>query len=182
MGSQNKHILIVDDETSICEILGQFLQKKGYTVTTAESAENALNLMSAIAVDLVVTDIKMPGLSGVELLRKIKDKYSTIPVLITTGFPTLDSAIDALKSGASDYLTKPFHLEEISEKVKKALDRKQLEEENLLFSKLVALHEVAKVLASTLDIADLNKKFIDYSIRMSKACRKSSSRSANAPA
>ena len=117
----------------------------------------------------MVTDIKMPGISGVELLKQIKEKNNTLPVLITTGFPTLDSAIDALKFGASDYLTKPFHLEEISEKVKRALERKQLEEENLLFSKLVSLHEVTKILASTLDVIDLNTKFLDYSIRMSKA-------------
>lgn len=169
MGSQSKHILIVDDESSICEILGQFLQKKGYTVTTAGCAEAALEILNAIAVDLVVTDIKMPGMTGVELLKIIKEKSNSLPVLITTGFPTLDSAIDALKLGANDYLTKPFHLEEIGEKVKRALDRKQLEEENLLFSKLVALHEVTKILASTLDVVDLNKKFLDYSIRMSKA-------------
>jgi DNA-binding NtrC family response regulator len=111
----------------------------------------------------------MPGISGVELLKRIKEKNNSLPVLITTGFPTLDSAIDALKYGANDYLTKPFHLEEISEKVKRALARKQLEEENLLFSKLVSLHEVTKILASTLDVIDLNTKFLDYSIRMSKA-------------
>jgi putative nucleotidyltransferase with HDIG domain len=169
MVSQNKHILIVDDERSICEILGQYLQKKGYTVTIAQSAERALELMGNVGIDLVVTDIKMPGISGVELLKRIKEKDNSLPVLITTGFPTLDSAIDALKFGANDYLTKPFHLEEISEKVKRALSRKQLEEENLLFSKLVSLHEVTKILASTLDVIDLNTKFLDYSIRMSKA-------------
>ncbi len=169
MASQNKHILIVDDETSICEILGQYLQKKGYAVTTAQSAEHALKLLGTVGIDLVVTDIKMPGISGVELLKQIKEKNNFLPVLITTGFPTLDSAIDALKFGASDYLTKPFHLEEISEKVKRALARKQLEEENLLFSKLVSLHEVTKILASTLDLTNLNTKFLDYSIRMSKA-------------
>ena len=151
------------------EILAQFLRKKGYEVFTAGSGESALDILSNESIDLVVTDIKMPGISGVDLLKYINENQQTIPVLITTGFPTLDTAIEALKLGAYDYLTKPFHLEEIAEKVKRAIISKQLEEENLLFSKLVSLHEVTKILASTLEIIDLNHKFLDYSIKMSKA-------------
>lgn len=169
MESNRKQILIVDDEASICEILAQFLRKKGYEVFTAGSGESALDILSNESIDLVVTDIKMPGISGVDLLKYINENQQTIPVLITTGFPTLDTAIEALKLGAYDYLTKPFHLEEIAEKVKRAIISKQLEEENLLFSKLVSLHEVTKILASTLEIIDLNHKFLDYSIKMSKA-------------
>ena len=90
-------------------------------------------------------------------------------MLLTTGFPTLDSAIEALKLGAFDYLTKPFHLEEIGEKIKRALLNKHMEEENRLFSKLVSLHEVTKILASTHEINDLNRKVLDYTIKISKA-------------
>lgn len=169
MKSDQKKILVVDDEVPICEILAQFLNKKGYEVFTAASGEEALDILSASPVDLVVTDIKMPGISGVDLLKYIKENQQSVPVLITTGFPTLDTAIEALKLGAYDYLTKPFHLEEIGEKVKRAMINKQLEEENLLFSKLVSLHEVTKILASTLEISELNTKFLDYSIRMAKA-------------
>ncbi|NLG16155.1 MAG: response regulator [Fibrobacter sp.] len=169
MKSDQKKVLVVDDEVSICEILAQFLNKKGYEVFTAASGEEALDILSASPVDLVVTDIKMPGISGVDLLKYIKENQQSVPVLITTGFPTLDTAIEALKLGAYDYLTKPFHLEEIGEKVKRAMINKQLEEENLLFSKLVSLHEVTKILASTLEISELNTKFLDYSIRMAKA-------------
>ena len=169
MNIENKHILVVDDEVSICEILGQFLRKKGYTVSTAGNGEEAIEILDRTEIDLVVTDIKMPGITGVDLLKRIKENQPVTPVLITTGFPTLDTAIEALKLGAYDYLTKPFHLEEISEKVKRAITSKQLEEENILFSKLVSLHEVTKILASTLEIADLNKKFLSYSTRMAKA-------------
>lgn len=165
----NKHVLVVDDEVSICEILAQFLRKKGYSVSTARNGEDALGILNSSAVDLVVTDIKMPGITGVDLLKYIKENQQSTPVLITTGFPTLDTAIEALKLGAFDYLTKPFHLEEIGEKVRRAIVSKQLEEENLLFSKLVSLHEVTKILASTLEVTELNKKFLDYSIRMAKA-------------
>jgi HD-GYP domain-containing protein (c-di-GMP phosphodiesterase class II) len=88
---------------------------------------------------------------------------------MTTGFPTLDTAIEALKLGAFDYLTKPFHLEEIGEKIRRSLVNRQLQEENLLFSKLVSLHEVTKVLATTHRIAELNTQFLDFSVRMSRA-------------
>jgi HD-GYP domain-containing protein (c-di-GMP phosphodiesterase class II) len=111
----------------------------------------------------------MPGMSGVELLKWIHDYNRILPVLLTTGFPTLDSAIEALKCGAFDYLTKPFHLEEIGEKIKRALLNKQMEEENRLFSKLVSLHEVTKILASTHEVADLNRKVLDFSVKISKA-------------
>lgn len=168
MKTEKKHILIVDDESSICEILGQFLSRE-YVVSTAETGEQALEILQHTAIDLVISDIKMPGMSGVDLLKQIKEINNGMPVLMTTGFPTLDSAIDALKLGAYDYLTKPFHLEEIGEKVRRAFLSIKLQQENLLFSKLVSLHEVTKVLTATLDIVDLYRKFLDFSVGMIKA-------------
>ncbi len=167
--SREYTVLVVDDERSICDILGQFLKKKGYEVFLAQSGEEAVGLIEKYTIDLVLSDIKMPGMSGVDLLKWIKDYNSHLPVLITTGFPTLDTAIEALKLGAFDYLTKPFHLEEIGEKVRRALLNRQLEEENILFSKLVSLHEVTKVLSSTHRIDDLNERFLNYSVKIAKA-------------
>ncbi|MDO5577603.1 MAG: response regulator, partial [Fibrobacter sp.] len=169
MNSEFTHILIVDDEAAICKILEQYLKKRGYTISSVQSVEQAFEIIDKERIDLVVTDIKMPGLSGVDLLKMVKKKNPTIPVLMTTGFPTLDTAIEALKLGAYDYLTKPFRLEEIGEKIRRAIISKQMEEESLLFSKLISLHEVTKVLTSTLDIAELDKKFLNYSIQMSKS-------------
>ncbi|MDD5674746.1 MAG: response regulator [Chitinivibrionales bacterium] len=162
-------LLVVDDEKAICTILGQYLQKNNYTVFTAGSGDEALKIIEQNKIDLVLTDIKMPGMSGVELLKWIREHNRSIPVLITTGFPTLDSAIEALKLGAFDYLTKPFHLEEIGEKIKRALSSKRLEEENLLFSKLVSLHEVTKVLASTHQLLELHYKILDFSMKISRS-------------
>jgi putative nucleotidyltransferase with HDIG domain len=162
-------LLIVDDERSICEILKQYLQIKGYTVFSARSAEDAVNIIKSERIDLVLSDIKMPGMSGVELLKWIREYNRVLPVLLTTGFPTLDSAIEALKLGAFDYLTKPFHLEEIGEKIKRALINKQLEEENRLFSKLVSLHEVTKIMTSTHEIKALTDKVLDFGVKISKA-------------
>ncbi len=162
-----QHILVVDDEMSICEILSKYLSKNGYDVLQAQSAEKAIEIMKEKNVDLVLTDIKMPGMTGVDLLKWIKGYNDFIPVIMTTGFPTLDTAIEALKLGAYDYLNKPFHLEEIVEKVARALQTRQLEEDNLLFSKLVSLHQVTKVLSSTHNISKLNIRFLDYSVKIS---------------
>jgi response regulator RpfG family c-di-GMP phosphodiesterase len=166
---ENSHLLIVDDEEPICEILCQYLEMKGYTVSTASSAEEAVNIIKSREIDLVLSDIKMPGMSGVELLQWIRSFNRVLPVLLSTGEPSLDSAIEALKLGAFDYLTKPYHLEEMGEKVRRALQNKQLEEENRLFSKLVSLHGVARVLGSTHNIIDLNRKVLDFSVRIIKA-------------
>ena len=169
MDPEKKHILIVDDEISICEVLGQYLKKEGYTVSLASSGEEALEVLARETVHLIISDIKMPGISGVDLLKKVKETTQSLPVLMTTGFPTLDTAIEALKLGAYDYMTKPFHLEEIGEKVKRAFSTIKLQEENLLFKRLVSLHEVTKELASTLEVNELNVKFLDVSLRMVKA-------------
>lgn len=167
--ANGRKILVVDDEISICEIIASFLNKNGYTVLLAQSAEKAVELIKEHQVELVLSDIKMPGMNGVDLLRWIKEYNNFLPVIMTTGFPTLDTAVEALKLGAYDYLTKPFHLEEIKEKVFRALQTRQLEEDNLLFSKLVALHEVTKVLASTHNPEELNYRFLDYSIKISRS-------------
>ncbi|MBN1758479.1 MAG: response regulator [Chitinispirillaceae bacterium] len=169
MDAENRHILIVDDEISICEVLGQFLRREGYTVSIASSGEEGLSILRGGDVHLIISDIKMPGMSGVDLLKQIKADSLSLPVLMTTGFPTLDTAIEALKLGAYDYMTKPFHLEEIGEKVRRAFQSRKLQEENLLFSRLVSLHEVTKTLASTLEVQELNCKFLDFSLRMIKA-------------
>jgi response regulator RpfG family c-di-GMP phosphodiesterase len=164
-----KKILIVDDESSICELIEAYLKKKGYEVARAGNGSDALAIVKSGSIDLVVTDIKMPGMSGIELLQKIREYSNTLPVLLATGFPTMETAIEALKAGAYDYIAKPFHFEEIGEKIRRALLQRHLQEENILFSKLISLHEVTKILASTLDITELNKKFLDFSTRLVRA-------------
>ncbi len=167
--TEKKRILIVDDEFSICEVLAQFLKKDGYNVSMASNGEEAIGIIGRENIDMIISDIKMPGISGVDLLKRVKESAPSMPVLMTTGFPTLDTAIEALKLGAYDYMTKPFHLEEIGEKVRRAFNAKKLQEENLLFSKLVSLHEVTKELTATLEVHELNFKFLDYSMNMVKA-------------
>ncbi|KMQ52188.1 HD-GYP domain [Chitinispirillum alkaliphilum] len=169
MSSEEKRILVVDDEKAICDILSQYLSAGGFSVKIALSGPEAIDIIQKLNVDMVITDLHMPQMSGVELLKWVKEYDSTIPVMFTTGYPALSSAIEGLRLGACDYITKPFHLEEIGEKVKRVLKTKRVEEENLLFSKLVSLHEVTKVLSATLQTSELNRKLLHYSTRIIKA-------------
>jgi len=162
-------ILVVDDERSICDILTVYLHKSGYSVFQAQEGQQAVAIIKENVIDLVLSDIKMPGMNGVDLLKWIKEYNNSLPVIMTTGFPTLDTAIEALKLGAYDYLTKPFHLEEIIEKISRAIQTRHLQEENILFSKLVSLHEVTKILSSTHILEELYSRFLDYSMKMSRS-------------
>lgn len=112
-------ILIVDDEKNILNMLERVLKHDGYSVLKAPSGDLALNLIDKYPVDIVLTDIKMPGMDGMELLARIKEKDPYIKVLLMTAFATLDTAIEALKTGACDYIRKPFNIDEVLESVRK---------------------------------------------------------------
>lgn len=109
----NVSILIVDDEENVCQLLKKVLGKKGYIAYTASSAYAAMEIINAYRINIVITDIKMPDMSGVELLKEIKALDSSIAVILITAFATLETAVEALKMGARDYISKPFDLEEI---------------------------------------------------------------------
>jgi len=119
-------ILIVDDENNVTKLLEKFLKKEGYNTLIASCGEEAIEIIDSHQVDIVITDIKMPGISGIELLRKIGDIDSSIKVILITAFATVETAVDALKMGAVDYITKPFNLEDVLaslEKIVKGLEK-----------------------------------------------------------
>lgn len=122
-------VMIVDDEKSIRITLGEFLKKEGYEVTTAENAEAALALLEENEYDTVLTDIIMPKQSGVSLLRYIHDLQPGIQVIMMTGEPTVDTAVEAVRSGARDYLAKPIVKEDLIRTVSQAVSYKQLMDE-----------------------------------------------------
>ena len=128
-------ILIVDDEKSIRDFLEIMLKKEGYKVASASSGEEALKLVNQINYDLVISDIRMKGMSGVELLKNIKEINPETVVLMVTAYASVDTAIDAMKAGAYDYIAKPFKIEEVKHIIRNALDRKRLETENILLKK-----------------------------------------------
>jgi DNA-binding NtrC family response regulator len=115
------HILIVDDEPNVRRVLGTLLEQAGWATTRAGSGEQALDLVRAQDPDLVITDLRMPGMGGMELLSRIQASFSEIPVVMLTAHGTVTTAVEAMKRGAHDFITKPFDRDEVLQLVDKAL-------------------------------------------------------------
>lgn len=124
-------ILVVDDEEIVCQSCDRILTEEGYEVQTRPSGREALQLLSEEPFDVVIVDLKMPGMSGMELLQAIKRDSPDIPVIMITGYSTVETAVEAMKSGAFDYLPKPFTPDEVAVVVKKALDSRSMLLENI---------------------------------------------------
>jgi Nif-specific regulatory protein len=123
-------ILIVDDKSSMRKVLRQTLDEGQNTILEAEDGERALEMIKSKHVDLVITDIKMPKLDGMTLLKMIKELDNEIVVIIMTAYGTIETAVDAMKTGAYDYITKPFSTEQVRITVEKAVERQKLMYEN----------------------------------------------------
>lgn len=121
-------LLIVEDDASLRLIVQMQLDKLGYVTTSAPDAEEALEVLKASPQSLVITDLHLPGLSGIDLLKRIRVDFPDIPVIVLTAFGTVQSAVNAIKAGAYDYLTKPIHIHELSALVKCALDHRRIME------------------------------------------------------
>ena len=122
-------ILVVDDDESLRRVLQVQLEQEGYLVATAASAQQTLSMLGVRSYDLVISDLRMPGLSGLELLQHIRSQYPQTIIIILTAFGTVETAVDAMKSGAYDYLTKPVHPDELSLVIGRALEHLRLIEE-----------------------------------------------------
>ncbi|AJY71627.1 Fis family transcriptional regulator [Geobacter sulfurreducens] len=125
------HVLVVDDELSMREFLAILLDREGYTVDQAASAEEALICLERKTYDLVISDVKMPGLDGITLLGRIKEMTPDTAVLLMTAFSTAEQAVEAMKLGAYDYIAKPFKVEEVKILARNALEKRDLKRENL---------------------------------------------------
>jgi two-component system response regulator PilR (NtrC family) len=127
-------LLVVDDQTSMRELLSILFEREGYTVSAASSAEEAVSLLKSLPVDLVLTDMNMPGMSGLELVRLVRSgvipQHRDLPMVMVTAYGTTQSAIQAMKEGASDYVLKPFDNDELRIVVRKALGHQALLQEN----------------------------------------------------
>jgi len=128
--TQAVHVLVVDDEVNIRNALVTLLEKKGYRVWGVGTGEEALEHLEEARTDLVITDVRMPGIGGMEFLRRLKDKWPETEVLVMTAFGSIDTAVAAMRLGAYDYLTKPIDRERFAVVVEKALDRHALASEN----------------------------------------------------
>jgi two-component system response regulator HydG len=122
--STNKEsILVVDDALHTLEVLQRNLTSKGYQVFTATSVGEAINILETTTVDLVITDLKMPKVSGIDLVRHVRENFKDTEVMMITGYPTIEGAVKAIKTGAEEYLTKPFTDEELFSAVRRTLDK-----------------------------------------------------------
>ena len=123
-------VMVVDDDAETLALMHEIVAKEGFEVETAEDAETALRRLEQWQPELVITDIHMPGMDGLALLAAVREKEPDIPVVLLTAYGSLKTAVDAIKAGAFDYLSKPFVVEDIRLVVRRALEHTKLVREN----------------------------------------------------
>ena len=123
---KKKKILVVDDEQDVRETLESVLAKLDYDPLVAAGGKEALDIIRKNKIDIVLSDLYMPEMDGIELLKRVKTENRNIVFLMITAHPTIETAVDAIKKGAYDYLTKPFHIDEVKMKLNRALEKSGL--------------------------------------------------------
>lgn len=142
-------ILIAEDEEITVKHLLYALEAEGYSVTSVNNGTDAFKMIQQEAFDLLIADIKMPGMDGLTLFNKVKDNFPTTEVIIITGFGSIESAVDAMRNGAADYITKPFNLDEILLKIRKIHDIRRLEKENMALKISLGLGKETLIVAKS---------------------------------
>lgn len=121
----NPSILVVDDELLIRDLLYDFFTGMGWNISVAASGEKALDIMKEKKIDLVLTDIKMPEMDGLTLTGRVKQSHPGVPVVVMTGYPSVDSAIEALRAKVEDYIVKPFNINQLYKLIEEKLKEQQ---------------------------------------------------------
>ena len=151
-----KRVLVVDDESMIVSLLSTILRENGWDVTEARSGTAGIDQLDRTRFDVILTDLVMPGDSGIDLLRAAKEIHPDVEVILMTGFATADTAIEAMRNGAFHYILKPLKPEEVVNLVEKAYSQRQLQRENLfLKSEIRAAHHVQSVVGDSKPILRL---------------------------
>jgi two-component system response regulator PilR (NtrC family) len=158
-------VLVVDDEVSMRELLGIMLRKSGYDVTLADGGEPAVELLRSAVFDLVITDLRMRKVDGISVLRAAKEHSPQTVVLVVTAYASTETAVEAMKLGAYDYITKPFKLDEIRLTIGNALERKRLQDENVALRRQLRQERAFEAFVGKsrkmLDIFDTIRKIAD---------------------
>ena len=153
----NERILVVDDEAMIRDLCSHILSAEGYQVTTASNGMAALEELGRSAIDLMITDIKMPGIDGLELFEQVKARTQDVVTIFITGHGTLDTAIESLMRGVDGFILKPFAEKELLGAVDRAINSSRLKKENIRLKALIPLFEISKLLVTEIDLAHLFK-------------------------
>jgi DNA-binding NtrC family response regulator len=130
MTAANPHLLFIDDEATLRGLMAERLSERGFEVVEADSGERALELLDQFAFDVVITDLRLPGIDGSRVIEAARDRYPGIVAIVITGFGTVKDAVDAIKRGASDFIAKPFQFDELIHVLQKALEQRRLTSEN----------------------------------------------------
>jgi two-component system response regulator PilR (NtrC family) len=151
-------VLVVDDERSLRELLAIVLRREGYDVLLAENGRSAIDLLAREPIDLLISDIKMPDLSGVDVLRAAKQADPDVLGIMMTAFASTETAVEAMRLGACDYLTKPFDVDVLKMKVREKLESRRLRQENVLLKRTLGLsHEFSNIIGRSEAMLDVFK-------------------------
>jgi DNA-binding NtrC family response regulator len=150
MTASHAHLLFVDDEPALRTLMAERLGERGFEVAQAESGERALQLLEQFAFDIIITDLRMPGMDGTHVIEAALERYPGIVGIVITGYGTVKDAVDAIKRGASDFIAKPFQFDELMHVLHKALEQRRLKSENAyLRSQLEERHRFGGILGKS---------------------------------
>jgi putative nucleotidyltransferase with HDIG domain len=167
--NEKPRVLVVDDEKFIRDILADFLGMEGYVVRTADDGSSAVAELERARYDMVISDLKMPRMGGLELLKEVARTHPETLTVIMTGFGTVETAIDAMKQGAYDYILKPFKVEEIVHIVQRGLEKRRLAAENLRLREALSLYKVSEAIAASLSLDEVIATVTDSALNEVRA-------------
>jgi len=168
---ENNRILVVDDEGIIRQLLARTFAGDQYQVETVEDAEVALNRIKEDSFSLLITDLKMPKVGGMDILKEIKSVNPYIEVIIITGYPTIELAVEAIKIGAFDFICKPFDLEQLKITVSRCLEKQKFSINHVKLGELTTLFEISKTINIDTGIESLLARILDSALEITKAKR-----------
>ena len=162
-------VLVVDDEVELMTVLCELLAEHGYETVGCASAEEALGVLQAREIDLLITDLMMPGMDGITLLRLAQEAHPYLLGIVATGQGTIQTAVDAMKGGAFDYVLKPFKLSALLPTLARAAEVGRLKRDNFQLREAVAIYELSQAVALSLDVSVILRKLADAAMEQCEA-------------
>ncbi len=168
---RREKMLIVDDSASVRGFLEDLLKEEGYRAVSVSDGDSALDFLRSNVVDLALVDIKMPGQSGIDLLKQVRLLYPDLVIIMMTGYASLDSAREAILAGAADYVFKPFRNEEILLSIGNALEKVRIKRENIRLKETISLFNVSEAIASAVNTETLHQIILMSGLSQTRSTR-----------